>query len=298
MQLDIIGDVHGHADALNAVLRKLGYRDTIMLGDTRVHNRDCGDGGQRRLAIRGGDGGHRLADVAHGAVIRQQRDRGRNAARGQGGRQVERVDVGVRDLGTQDHTLELPRMSDVDRVACRSGDLVARFDARPDNGVAVVAAGAGGGDRPKNVVIGAAAAQVPGKRRADLLTRGDRVAAFRPPPVMEGDGLDDEARRTETALQGVERDERLLHRMQLRCSNALDRRDSLAGCRVRRREAAHHRHPVEQDGAGPAHSAAADELGAGEAEVVARDLDQQCIGVVGKRRCTAVDGCGFRGRSV
>jgi hypothetical protein len=28
MQLDIIGDVHGHADPLQALLRKLGYRDT------------------------------------------------------------------------------------------------------------------------------------------------------------------------------------------------------------------------------------------------------------------------------
>ncbi len=108
--------------------------------------------------------------------------------------------------------------------------------------------------------------------------------------VVEGRGLDDKARRAETALQGVERHERLLHRMQRICADALDGGDRPSGDGSRRRQAADDRHAVEQHRACAADAGAADELRAGERKIVAQDVGQKRIWIVWQVGWTAVDG--------
>ena len=110
------------------------------------------------------------------------------------------------------------------------------------------------------------------------------------PGVVEGCRLDDEARRAEAALQRIERHERLLHRMQRFRADAFDGGDRLARDGLRRRQAADDRHAVQQHRAGAADAGAADELGAGEPEVVAQHIGQKRFWIVWQGGWTAVDG--------
>ena len=93
--------------------------------------------------------------------------------------------------------------------------------------------------------------------------------------------------RAEAALQRVVRHEGPLHRMQFRRRRCL-RPWSIGFARggLRRHQAAHDRRAVDQHRAGAADAGAADELGSGQAERVAQDIDQQRVGIVGERlRC-------------
>jgi hypothetical protein len=250
---------------------------------------DCADSLERGLAAGCGHGRDRRADIAHHAILRQQRGDRRDAGNRARRRKVQPGDLAVRDVGAQDHAFELPIMADVDGVARRTRHLGAGLDARRTRFLAVEAAGTGIRHRAKNAVIGAAAAQMPRQRRADLLARGSGRAVGGAPAIVECGGLDDEARRAEPALQAIMRHEGLLDRMQLAFANAFDRRHRLVGRGLRGQEAACHRRAVEQYGAGAADAGAAHELGPGQAEAVADDVDQKLIAVVGKGRRPAVD---------
>ena len=180
-------------------------------------------------------------------------------------------------------------MMDVDGILRRARHLVARFHARRQDVVAVEAAGAGVRHGAKDAVIGAAAAQMSRKRRTDFLARRHGGSPCRAPAVVKRRGLDDEARRAEAALQGVVRHEGLLHRMQPCGADAFDRRHVRVRGRSRRHQAAHGGLAVDQHGAGAADAGPADQLGAGEVERVAHDVDQQRVRIVGERSEFAVD---------
>jgi hypothetical protein len=86
-------------------------------------------------------------------------------------------------------------------------------------------------DREQDIAIGAAPAEMAAKRSANLVARRYAGALVLSSTVMKSHGLDDEARRTEAALQGVKRHERLLHRMKFSGTDAFDRHDGLARVR-------------------------------------------------------------------
>ena len=250
---------------------------------------DGGDGGQRGLAIAGRDGGDRFADIADDAVVAEQRDHSTHARHRARRRQIEFADARMRERRAQDHAFELAVMMDVDGILRRSRHLVARFHARRQDVVAVEAAGAGIRHGAEDAVIGAAAAQMSRQRRADFLARRHRRSLCRAPGIVKRRGLDDEARRAEAALQGVVRHEGLLHRVQPCGADAFDRRHVRVRGRARRHQAAHGGLAVDQHGAGAADAGPADQLGAGEVERVAHDVDQQRIGIVGEGSELAVD---------
>ena len=195
----------------------------------------------------------------------------------------------------QDRAFELALVANIDGIDRFAGHLLPRFDARRAFGVAVVLAAAGVGDGAIDVVVGPAAAEMARKRAGDLLAGRGRGAARGPPGVVEGRRLDDEARGAEPALQRVERHEGALNGMQFDGADALDRGHAPARGGFRRQEAARDRNAVEQDRAGAADAGAADELGPGQAQCVAQDIDQERLGIVRKRRGAAVDEGGGHG---
>jgi hypothetical protein len=118
---------------------------------------------------------------------------------------------------------------------------------------------------------------------------GPRTFAFQAAGAVKGGRLDDKPRRAEAALQGIERHERPLYRMQFCAANPLDGRDPPAGNRSRRHQAAHDGDAVEQYGAGAADTGAADELGPGETHFVADDIDQKGFEIVGQGFDATID---------
>ena len=189
----------------------------------------------------------------------------------------------------EDHAFELAGVLDVDRVFGASRDLVPRFAPRSVGISAIAAPGASLAHRLQDAGIGAAAAEMAGERRGDRLARGQRGAVGLPPLVMEGGRGDDETRRAKAALQRIAGDEGFLHGMQRLAADALDGDHRPAARRARGKETARHRLAVEQHGAGAAHASAADELGAGEADLLAQHVDQQGIGVARQRARRAVE---------
>ena len=243
----------------------------------------------RGLVVLRGDRGDRFADIADDAVVPEQgyhRHHARHRARR---RKVEFNDPPMGDVRTDDQAFELTFMADIDGIFRGPRHLVAGLDPRRDSFIAVEAAATGLSHRAQNIVIGAAAAEVARQRRADLLARGNGGAFRVAPSVVKGDCLDHEARRAEAALQGVERHERPLYRMQRCPANSLDGRDRPAGDRLRWHQAAHDRHAVEQYGAGAADTGPADELGTGQPHFVADDIDQKRFGIVGQGFNATVD---------
>src|SRR4051812_23719621 len=115
----------------------------------------------------------------------------------------------MREVRAEDHAFELAVMADIDGKFCESGHFLPRLDTRRGELVAVKAARARLGHGAEDAVIGAAAAQMPRKRRADLLARGCPRCSGCPPAVVKRRRLDDEARRAESALQGIVRHESL-----------------------------------------------------------------------------------------
>ena len=119
-----------------------------------------------------------------------------------------------------------------------------------------------------SIFISAAAAKVPGKSRADFFTRSDDRALCLPPVFIESHGFDNKPRRTEAALQGIERHECLLHGMQFPGPTPSTRCDSFACDKIGRKQTVHNRDTVEQDGAGSADIRATYQLFACETEIV------------------------------
>ena len=139
-----------------------------------------------RSAVLGRDGRYRRADKTHHLIFREQRHGRRDAGNGARRRKIEPGDLRMRDRRAQDHAFELAVMPDVDGVAREPRHLVAGFHPRRDGVVAVEAPRTRLRHRAKNSLIGAAAAEMSGQRRGDLLARRHRRASGRAPAVMEG----------------------------------------------------------------------------------------------------------------
>ena len=175
-------------------------------------------------------------------------------------------------------------MAHVDGVDRGAGHLLARLDARRALRLAIVSASASVGDGAQDVVVGPAPAEVAREGVRDLLAGRRRRAAPGPPGIVEGAGLDDEARGAEPALQAVERHEGALHGMQSPRANPLDGGDRLAGDGFDRQQAAHDRRAIEEHRTGAADARPAYELGSGEPELIAQDVDEQRFRVVRQGR--------------
>ena len=177
----------------------------------------------------------------------------------------------------QDEAGELSLLADIDGVLGGTRDLVARLVALAMGYVAVVQTPAGGNDRASDARIGAAAAEVAGKRSSDIVLGRRRRAVRCAPIVMECRGRNNEARRAEPALQRIFGHESLLHGMQLMPANALDRCHSLARDMPDRRQATDHGLAVEQHRAGAAHARTAGLFRACRAGGTANDIDQRRV---------------------
>src|SRR5258706_733187 len=115
------------------------------------------------------------------------------------------------------------------------------------------------------MVIGAAAAEIAGERKASLVAR--RFGSH----LEERNRGHDLAGRAETALRRQFLDESLLHRVQFAIGafQALNGGDLAATQRMRQRRARGIRHIINQDGAATAPATIAAKLGAVEAALVA-----------------------------
>src|SRR5579859_338858 len=126
------------------------------------------------------------------------------------------------------------------------------------------------GDRLDDLVVAGAAAEIAHHPVFDLVLAGVRVA------VQQRFRRHDLARRADAALEAAVIDEGLLQRMQLLAlGHALDRGDPRAVHLHGQRDAGGDEAAVEQHGAGATDADAARLLGAGEAEVVAQQIDQR-----------------------
>jgi hypothetical protein len=102
-------------------------------------------------------------------------------------------------------------------------------------------------------------------------------------------------RRAEAALQRVVLVERLLQRRELfGVGQSFDRLDGAAVGLHRQHQAAAHDLAVHADGAGTAHAVLAADVRAGEAELLAQEVDQVLARLDAPRDALVVDGqCGF-----
>ena len=139
-------------------------------------------------------------------------------------------------------------------------------------------------DRAHDPHVRSAAAEVAVQRRANLRARRLLVARD------ERRGRHDHPVDAVAALRGLLVDERLLDRMRLvGRAESFDRRDGSAGGGGERRRARANRVAVDVHHARAALSEPAAELGAGEAEVVAQDVEQRRVGRGGDVVRRAVD---------
>src|SRR5208282_6572463 len=140
-------------------------------------------------------------------------------------------------------------------------------------------AGSSGGsggplDRLKDSEVPATAADVAVHGRSDL--RFGRMGVRR----QQGDGGDDHAGNTESALEGARIGERLLNRVQpVAVSETFDGRDRPADRLRHGSDAGTDRDPVDEDLAGSALAFAAAVLGAGEPELFAKYVEQTSVPV-------------------
>ncbi len=224
------------------------------------------------------DDGDRLPGPAHAPVVAE--DVEADDAVGE----ADRADRAGRHVGAPDRSVHHAGQDDVGRVDRGAGDLGGGVDALHVADPAVVLTAARGGDGTVDAFVGTAPAQVAGERLGDdLAARAVRLVGtvLGPPPVVEGDRLDDEPRRAVAALEPVVVGEGPLDGVEvLAVGEALDGRDARAAQPGGGGEAAEQRFAVDEHRARTAHPAAADELRAGQAESVAHDV---------QRRLRAVD---------
>ena len=101
-----------------------------------------------------------------------------------------------------------------------------------------------------------------------------------PPLLVEGDGAIDEAGRAEAALQSVVGHEGALHRVQIIGAMVLNRLHVAADDILDRQQATGHRPAVHQDRARAAGTSAASELGPGQPQLPAQQLDQRLVAML------------------
>ena len=142
--------------------------------------------------------------------------------------------------------------------------------------------------RGDDVDVAGAAAQVAFQRMRDLRVAGLRVLG------QQAAGAHHHARRAEPALQAVAGDEGLLHRVQRATGRGqpLHRGDAAAGGLQRQHAAALDGLAVQQHGAGAALAGVAADMGAGQRQRAAQQLDQQGGGIDRGLHGLAVDGEG------
>ena len=222
-------------------------------------------------------------------VVFDQRNRRHHARHRTRRSKIELDHLAVGDMRTNDQALELTIVTDIDRIFRFSRHLVTGLDAGRQILCAIKATAAGFPYCAQDIVIGAAAAEMTRQGRAGLFARRNGIAFGLSPIVVKGRGLDNEARRAEATLQGIQRHERPLHRMQPCTADPLDGGDVAACNRFRRHQTAHDGDAVEQYSAGTADACAADELGPGQIHPVADDIDEERFGIVGQGLKAAVD---------
>ena len=151
----------------------------------------------------------------------------------------------------------------------------------------------GRGDRLDDVVIAGAAAEIALQPLADLFLGGIRIA------LHQIDRAHDHARRAEAALQRMVLAKRRLHRVQLAIlGQALDRDDLCAFGLHREDRATLDRLTVDVHHAGAALAGVAPHMGAGQIEVLAKELDQERARLDLSRHRLAVHRHGNAGHSV
>ena len=234
-------------------------------------------------------------DIAHNSVVAQQERRGADAWDRQCWSEVDLDDARVRRLRAQDQAFLLVLVTNIDSVFRRAGDLFSRLDARGDDRFALEPAGAGQSDRLEDVVVGAASAEMAGKGGTDRVSRRRRAAIRLSPLLAKRDRFDDEPRRTEAALQRIERHERLLHRMQPSRRHPFDRRDRPAGDEARGHQATDGWRPSMSTVHAP-HTPDPQTNFSGEPGLIANDVDEQRLDIRGmetsasfKRKLDIVD---------
>src|SRR3990172_3783648 len=130
--------------------------------------------------------------------------------------------------------------------------------------------GRSGFDRPDDVNVARAAAEVARDRHANLILRRFRVA------LKEVDRREDDARGAETALEPMVRLERLLDRVE---ATALreppDRRDRAPVGLDREHRAGLHRLPIQEDRAGATVTRVAAHVRTREPQVVSEEVDEE-----------------------
>src|SRR6185312_5004234 len=127
------------------------------------------------------------------------------------------------------------------------------------------------GDRLDDVVVAGAAANVAFESVTDR-----RLVEIRTFPIDEVDRGHDHSRRAEAALQTVIVLEGLLHRVQLAAlSEALDCGHLRAVAARRQHRACLDRAAVDMDDTGAALRRVAPDMGAGQAQILAQELDEQ-----------------------
>src|SRR4029450_9556924 len=139
-------------------------------------------------------------------------------------------------------------------------------------------------DGAHDLVIAGAPAEIAGKTETDFLF--GRILVL----LKQGARRDQEARRTDTALQGRVLDELALQRVELvAVRHALDGLDLAAPGVGAEDEAGANELAVEHDAAGAAVAGAAPFLGAGEAQPVAQDVEQRLTRLADEVYGVAVD---------
>src|SRR3990172_1426291 len=147
-----------------------------------------------------------------------------------------------------------------------------RISDRPSTGSGHSLAG-GGHDRLDDLVVAGAAAEIAHEPLLDLVLGGLWVL------VEEGLGGDDLAGSADAALEAAVLDEGLLDRVEvILAADALDCREVGAVGLDGQRDAGGDDAAVHEDGAGAADADAAGLFGAGEAEVVAEEVDEGAAG--------------------
>ena len=240
LEAHLVGGEHG----LRVARERRHPRQVVLRHQLARHDRD--DAGQRRRAAR-----------------------------------VDRLDPGVRDRAPQELHVEHVGQRDVVDVVAAAAEEAAVLEplhrvseaARFDCGHYELLLCQRGGrvlHGLHDVLVSGAAADVPRERPADLLLGGARVLGEQRHRGQH------HPRRAEAALEPVLLVEPRLDRVELRAlGEPLDRGD-LAAVRLHREHRARlRRHAVHEDGAGAAARRVASDVGAGEAERLAQEVDEQ-----------------------
>ena len=163
----------------------------------------------------------------------------------------------------------------VNRVFRFAGYLFERIDTWGDElGNLIKFPFAGIPNRGIDADIGGTAAEMAAHGQGDLVVRRASFAVFGSPAVIKGDPFVDKTGCAKAALQPFVGHKGPLYRMEIISAVGLDRLDRFPLHMIGRHEAATHRHPLHQHGAGPADTATARHFGPGQAGLLTDHIDR------------------------